>query len=408
MLAWFIAAVAAAIAAAVQYGRASVVPRTLPLALLRALAVALVVALLLDAQVGGRVVPQPDVALDASESWTRAGCAAWRSALDSARQLGGRRWLRFGESVREASTGEPADRASALRPLADRAAGSGRPVIVVTDGELDDAELVASLPRGSRIVALPCAPRPDVAVSAFDVPRALLAGDTVTARITLVAGGAGGPAGRVDLRLDDALLASTPVTPFAPFAERVVELRGVAAGADRGAVLRAVYHGDGRRRGAQRHARAGRGRHARRAAVFVSTAPDYDAREAVAALRGVSALPTRVYYRVAPGRVAHRRHARARGRSDGARRRTQCAAGGAARRYECVRCAESRDARVAAARRASGRRRRGVAPGGHPSVAGRLRAGRGSARESSSVERVAARRTGLMAGAHRASCRYAG
>jgi len=31
------------------------------------------------------------------------------------------------------------------------------------------------------------------------------------------------------------------------------------------------------------------------------TAPDFDAREAVAALRGVTSLPTRAYYRVAPG-----------------------------------------------------------------------------------------------------------
>ncbi|NUR35412.1 MAG: hypothetical protein HOQ30_15515, partial [Gemmatimonadaceae bacterium] len=37
------------------------------------------------------------------------------------------------------------------------------------------------------------------------------------------------------------------------------------------------------------------------AAVFVSTAPDFDAREAVAALRGVTSLPTRAYYRVAAG-----------------------------------------------------------------------------------------------------------
>ena len=37
------------------------------------------------------------------------------------------------------------------------------------------------------------------------------------------------------------------------------------------------------------------------AAVFVSTAPDFDAREAVAALRGVTSLPTRAFYRVAPG-----------------------------------------------------------------------------------------------------------
>jgi hypothetical protein len=37
------------------------------------------------------------------------------------------------------------------------------------------------------------------------------------------------------------------------------------------------------------------------AAVFVSTAPDFDSREAVQALRGVTSLPTRAYYRVAPG-----------------------------------------------------------------------------------------------------------
>ena len=37
------------------------------------------------------------------------------------------------------------------------------------------------------------------------------------------------------------------------------------------------------------------------AAVFVSTAPDYDSREAVGALRGVTSLPTRAFYRVAPG-----------------------------------------------------------------------------------------------------------
>jgi hypothetical protein len=302
VLPWLLATVAGLLAAVIQYGRAALTPRTLPLALLRALAVALVVALLLDARSGGGVVQQPDVALDASESWTRAGCSLWRAALDSSRRLGNGRSLRFGESVREdGTTGEPTDRASALRPLADRAAGGGRPVVVITDGEVDDGDLIASLPRGSRVIALACVPRPDVAVTSLEAPRALLTGDTVSARVTLVAGGAGGPAGRVELRLDDALLAATDVAAFGPFAERAIDLRGVAGGGERGAVLRVVYRGAGDAEPRNDTLALGADVTRAAAAVFVSTAPDYDAREAVAALRGVTSLPTRAYYRVAPG-----------------------------------------------------------------------------------------------------------
>src|SRR5207237_7013428 len=36
-------------------------------------------------------------------------------------------------------------------------------------------------------------------------------------------------------------------------------------------------------------------------AVLVSTSPDYDARDAIGVLRGALALPTRGFYRVAPG-----------------------------------------------------------------------------------------------------------
>src|SRR5205814_8746012 len=36
-------------------------------------------------------------------------------------------------------------------------------------------------------------------------------------------------------------------------------------------------------------------------AVFVSTSPDYDARYALAVLRGALAIPSRAYFRVAPG-----------------------------------------------------------------------------------------------------------
>lgn len=303
MTSWIAAILAGLAAAALQYGRAAASAQTLPLAALRALVVAIVVALLLGAPAGRARAPALDVAIDASESFTRAteGDACWRAAQDSAAAIGGVR-LRFGETVREqGERGAPLDRASLLRPVADRAAGPGRPVVVVTDGELDDGELLATLPRGSRAVVIPCRRGPDAAVAGLEAPRAVLAGDSATVRIAIVAGGRGAPPGRLAVRLDDALLESVPIDALAPVGERSVELRAVAGGPARRALLRAVYSGAGDVE--PRNDTLALGVEVTRApsAVFVSTAPDYDAREAIAALRGVTSLPTRAYYRVAPG-----------------------------------------------------------------------------------------------------------
>ena len=302
MIAWLIALAAGALAVAVQYGRHVLEPRTLPLALLRAIAAALVVALLLGAPAGRASSEAPDVALDASESWLRASdSTAWKAARDSAAHFGGIRY-RFGDSLRVAAPGgAPADHASRIRDVVDAATGSGRPVVIVTDGELDEPELLAGLPRGSRTVVLPRREGPDAAVSALDAPHALLAGDTVSARVTIVAGAAGSGAGRVELRLDDAILDTASLSPFAPFAERVVALRGIAPGAERGAVLRAIVRVPGDRESRNDTLTLAVDVTRAPAAVFVSTAPDYDVREAVAALRGVTSLPTRAFYRVAPG-----------------------------------------------------------------------------------------------------------
>jgi hypothetical protein len=307
MLLWLLAALAGAAAALLQYGRGTFAPQTAPLAALRLLAALLLAALLLGAPVGRVAQPSAEVALDASESWLRAagagtGCGSWQAALDSASRLGGGRWLRFGDSLRsDAKTAPPTDRASAVRPVADRAAGTGRPVVVITDGELDDADALASLPAGSRTIVLRCRAAPDVAVSTLDVPRTLLAGDTATAQITLVAGEAGAPAGRVDLRLDDASLGGVNFASLAPFAELPLAVRVVPGGGARAAVLRAVVRAAGDREPRNDTLAVGVDVSRAPAAVFASTAPDYDAREAVAALRGVTSLPTRAYYRVAPG-----------------------------------------------------------------------------------------------------------
>src|SRR3982750_165119 len=228
MALWLFAVIVGLAAAALQYGARALNVRVAPLAALRALAVAIVVALLLGAP-GGRSTPLvPEVALDASESWLRAasGCGIWQAALDSASRIGGTR-LRFGDSLRvDRTNGPPTDHASRLRAVADRAAGSGYPVIVITDGELEDADALSSLPRGSRAIVMHCPSAPDLALSAIDAPRSILAGDTITARLTVVAGGAGSPAGQVELRLDEQLVATQPVGALGAFAEPTGGLRG--------------------------------------------------------------------------------------------------------------------------------------------------------------------------------------
>jgi hypothetical protein len=304
MLLWLAAILAGLVAAVVQYGRGVIAPRTVQLAFLRALAVGLVVALLLGAPAGPARLPRADVGLDASESFGRGrvdGEACWHAALDSAARAGGERF-RFGESLRaDASRTPPIDRASSVRPFADRAAATGRPVVLVTDGELDDGDLLASLPRGSRTIVVSCAAAPDVAMSSLDAPPVLLVGETVTARVTIVAGARGASPARVELRLDDALLASVDALALAPFGEQTFDLRVVAGGGERGAVLRAIVRAAGDREPRNDTLSLGVDVTRAPAAVFVSTSPDYDAREAIAALRGATSLPTRAYYRVAPG-----------------------------------------------------------------------------------------------------------
>ena len=304
MALWLLATLAGLAAAGLQYGTYSLRPAIVPLALLRAAVVAIVVAMLLGAP-GGRSTPlSPEIALDASESWTRGGatCDRWGAALDSARRSGGGTRLRFGDSTRaDDARGGPTDRASRVRGVVDRVAGTGHPVVVITDGELDDADALASLPRGSRAIVLPCRSGPDLAVTALETPRTILAGDTTTIRLTLGAGAAGAPAGQLEVRLDGQLLAGQAVPALGAYAEQAIALRGIAEGADRAGVLRAVFRGAGDTEPRNDTLAIGVDVSRAAAAVFVSTTPDFDAREAVAALRGVTLLPTRAYYRVAPG-----------------------------------------------------------------------------------------------------------
>lgn len=308
MLAWLVAAVVGVGIAGWLYGWRGVGRgggAWPALAVLRAVALAMLVALLLDAPSGPRHALPPLVALDASQSWTRAGdTALWRAALARAGALAGRHdsLLVFGDSVRRAPrTPAPGDAASNVRALAERALGQGRPLVLVTDGELDDPSAVPGFPAGSRIEVLRHRPARDVAIVSLDAPRAAVSGDTVEVRVTVRADSLAAPPGVLRLLIGGRPIASTPLDALLPRAERTVSVAARIEGPEGPTVLDALVSvpGDAEPRNDTLAVPLDIARAA--GAVLASTSPDYDARFMLPVLRGAVALPTRGYYRVAPG-----------------------------------------------------------------------------------------------------------
>ena len=210
MTPWLVASGAGLAFALLQYGWRPThrSPLAIIAGVLRFLAVTLVVALLLDAPIGSPKPVSAWGALDVSESMRRGDSALWSAARDTLAASGADSTLLFGDSVRGgAAPSTPVDLKSELRPVADRAIASGHPVVVVTDGELADPDAAANLPSGSRVVVLTRARRQDVAVSSLEVPRAVVAGDTITPRMTIVSGSAGSAAGVASLALDGRVIA---------------------------------------------------------------------------------------------------------------------------------------------------------------------------------------------------------
>lgn len=302
MTIWLVALVVATALVLFQYGIPRNSARATLAAALRWLAVVLVVALLVGAPAERRRAPAPIVALDASASWTRGGdSTAWRSALQRVGSAVGDAPMLFGDSVRIAAGAvEPADRATLARPLVDRALAAGRPVVLLTDGAIDDPEALPSLPAGSRVEIVAPASFADVAVLRIEAPRSLVAGDTIEVGIAIGSGAAGSPAGSLAVLLGDRSLGTITFDALAPWAERRLSLRVAPIGTG-ATVLRAIARSAGDReprndtlstileltRGAT--------------AVFVSTSPNEDSRFALSVLRGTLALPTRAYVQIAPG-----------------------------------------------------------------------------------------------------------
>jgi hypothetical protein len=304
MLLWLLAATAGIAVAAFAYGwreprrlRERVVP-----ALLRAAALTAIIAALLDAPAGRARPPAPLVALDASMSWVRgADSAAWRAAVERAREAGDSLIL-FGDSARRGSPPDaPGDRASRIRPAVTRALAAGRPLLAITDGAIDDPDALASLPSGSRIEVIERASARDAAVATLDLPRTHMRGDTLEARIGLLAGATGAGAGRLELLVGESRLGDVSLDALPPYAERTVVVRAPVVAGTGPTIVRAAVtaRDDSEARNDTLSAVVDLTEAA--GAVFISSSPDFDARAAVGVLRGSISVPTRAYYRVAPG-----------------------------------------------------------------------------------------------------------
>lgn len=303
MLIWLFALAAGSALAFLQYRTGGAGHARVPLAL-RAVALVLILALLLDAPGGPSRRVRPYAALDASSSWIASGDSGlWNRAVKSADSVGADTLLLFGDSVRAAAAPKaPADRATRIAPLVERSLGAGRAAVLITDGRVDDPERLPDLPSGSAVIMLDGTSRPDAAVISVDGPAAAVVGDTVEFTAVIASGGAGSHAGRLSLMQGAATLVAAPLDSLPAYSERTVRLRTQVLGAPGARLLRLVVAtaGDGLATDDTLSFALDVARGA--SAVFASTAPDEDARYALEVLRGTLAVPTRGYFRVAPGR----------------------------------------------------------------------------------------------------------
>ncbi len=303
---WVIAIGAGLLVAWIAYPGGKLQRLRVPLAALRTLAVIAVLALILDLAIGAARPPAPMVALDASASWLRAGdAAAWQAASDSASaslSAGGSAAL-FGDSVRDATIpAQPQDRASRVAPVLQRAAGAGQRVVVITDGALDDADALQQAVAGSRLIVIPGRSVADRALSEISAPSEGRVGDTVTLQARILADDAMRTDAAVRWTLDGVALGESAVPPLAAHAETVVELTAVIPAGDSLGLLRAALVA-----GSDAFPRNDTlvmvlRRDARQRIVVASTTPDADIRDVATALRANVAMPTDVFYRIAPGR----------------------------------------------------------------------------------------------------------
>ncbi|WP_310569224.1 hypothetical protein [Gemmatimonas sp.] len=314
---WILALALGVAAAWLAYGRVGTLARSraIMLGALRALAVTLVAAILFGAPSAPPRPATPLVAIDVSASSRRAVgdensvVNAWRERLAATAKRdapGAEAFVIVGDSIRDISASDIAtlrsdDQGSRVRAAVDRAASLGRPLVLLTDGEVDDAESLAEAPTGSRIRVLANAPRTDGAIAEMAVPTSATAGDTITVAATITSGATATPQAQWRVMVDGVAPATLPVPALGALTStRVTATIALPRGA-RSAIVRSVVlvPGDAEPRNDTLSSTIDIGD--RPAAVFVSTAPDLDVREALVVLRGALNVPTRAFLRLAPG-----------------------------------------------------------------------------------------------------------
>ena len=308
MTRWLLAAIIGSMIAALHYGprlRATT-PRA-PLvgpALLRTIAATMLAALLLRAAIpGGAPLPQL-VALDVSSSWMRGGVAGsrWAEAVRLATgTAAGDSMLLFGDSLRHAALPpvSPTDASSSARSAAERARREGRAVLLITDGE--GGQDPGSLPAGSGVVVLRRPTVRDLAIESLELPERAAPGDTVTVRLTALAGSAGSSKATVLITFGGIRSVEMPVEVIDSLGERAIAFRFAVPAASGPQIVRAIARMPNDPEPANDTVASVIEVTRTPVAVLVSSAPDPDARDVLEALRGALAAPPVGYYRVAPG-----------------------------------------------------------------------------------------------------------
>ena len=290
---------AAALSAGTYLGLERLGRRAWPAIVARALAWAALGVLLLNVSCPRPpVVRRPIVLLDGSLSMTATG-RAWTESRRLADSLGEVRT--FGDE-RPGGDSLPNRGRSLLAPALAAAAASDRPVIVLTDGEIDDAaELPADLLARTRVDVFPRAPTRDVALVSVDGPARVTAGDSLRYDITVrFAGDSARDSAVVELRSDDAkrtLLTRRVIRTSGGDARGV--LRATTGGIGAGEHLLSVTvvdNSDAEPRTDERLVHLSVV--ATPGVVFVANPADWDARFLFRTIREVAALPARGYVRI--------------------------------------------------------------------------------------------------------------
>ena len=242
---------------------------------------------------------RPLVLLDASLSLTAPG-GRWREASDSAARWGDVR--RFGDERGPEDTLPDRGR-SLLGPALVAASASDRPILVVTDGEIEDVgDIAPDLLPGVGVRLFPRAARPDLALTRTTGPGRVTAGDSIPLEVEVEAiGGATADSVVVEVVLGGKRLAA-----------RTLRLRNGSARGRLAFASSAIGPGEHVLR--VMLARAGDAEprtDTRLLVITVAPTPgvvlladpaDWDSRFLYRTLRDVAQLPVRGFARVDPGR----------------------------------------------------------------------------------------------------------